>query len=237
MFEQFKTGNPIWVYYVDIDSDANLIVPQLLRGRLGEEYQVDQKKFPNYDFVKSTGKLSGTFDMTQRNVKLFYRKHSWGEVQDIEMYLALDAPTVIYDTVAGMPVGQPLPQGITIKAFQRVATKDGEFWYEIGSDQWIKYKKMHVVDNPFGNKEKIPSRLANQLTVLRLNNVKATIDYIPGKSVDVYDAPYGNPVDKVADGQPVTLIGKMSDNDQLTWYEIGPKKYISGNYVKIEEEE
>ncbi|MFR0772014.1 MAG: hypothetical protein ACLSH6_10030 [Limosilactobacillus pontis] len=46
-------------------------------------------------------------------------------------------------------------------------------------------------------------RLANQLTVLRLNNVKATIDYIP-VSVDVYDAPYGNPVDKVADGQSVT---------------------------------
>lgn len=237
MFEQFKTGNPIWVYYVDIDSGANLIVPQLLRGRIGEEYLVDKKKFPNYNFVKAEGALRGAFDMTQRSIKLFYRKQSWGEVQDIDMYLALDAPTVICDTVEGIPVGQPLPQDITIKAFQRVATKDGQFWYEIGANQWIKYEKMHVVDNPFGDKEKISSRLAKQLTVLRLNRVKATIDYIPGKAVDVYDAPYGNRVDKVADGQAVTLIGKLSDNDQLTWYEIGPEQYVSGNYVKIDEEE
>ena len=236
MFEKFKTGNPIWVYYVDIDSGANLIVPQLLRGRIGEEYQVDQKKFPNYDYVKAEGELTGTFDMTQRNIKLFYRKKSWGEVQDIDMYLELKAPTVVYDTVEGMLVGQPLPQDITIKAFQRVATKDGQFWYEIGADQWIKYEKMHIVDNPFEGEKKIPSRLENQLTVLRLNNVKATIDYIPGKAIDIYDAPYGNRVDKIDDGQEVTLTNKLSDN-QLTWYEIGDKRYVSGNYVKIDEEE
>jgi hypothetical protein len=236
MFEKFKTGNPIWVYYVDIDSGANLIVPQLLRGRIGEEYQVDKKKFPNYNFVKVEGDLTGTFDMTQRNVKLFYRKQSWGEVQDINMFLELEAPTTVYDTVEGMPVGQPLPQDIIIKAFQRVATKDGQFWYEIGADQWIKYEKMHVVDDPFNNDQDIPSRLENQLTVLHLNNIKATIDYIPGKSVDVYDAPYGNQVDKVDDGQEVTLTKRLSDSDELTWYEIGPKQFISGNYVKIEED-
>ncbi len=236
MFEKFKTGNPIWVYYADIDSGANLIVPQLLRGLIGEEYQVDKKKFPNYNFVKVEGDLTGTFDMTQRNVKLFYRKQSWGEVQDINMFLKLEAPTVIYDTVEGMPVGQPLPQDIIIKAFQRVATKDGQFWYEIGADQWIKYEKMHVVDDPFNNNQDIPSRLENQLTVLRLNNIKATVDYIPGKSVDVYDAPYGNQVNKIDDGQEVTLTKRLSDSDELTWYEIGPKQFISGNYVKIEED-
>ena len=32
MIDKFKTGNPIWVYYNDIDSGANLTVPQLLRG-------------------------------------------------------------------------------------------------------------------------------------------------------------------------------------------------------------
>ena len=237
MFEQFKTGNPIWVYYIDIDSGANLIVPQLMRGRIGEEYRVDKKQFPNYNYVKATGALTGTFDMTQHNVKLYYRKESWGEVQNMNMFLALEAPTTIYDAVAGMPVGQPLPQDITIKAFQRVATKDGQFWYEIGPDQWIRYEKMHVVDDPFAGKHVIPSRLENQLTVLRLNNIKATIDYIPGKAVDVYDAPYGNQVTKIPDGQEVKLIGKLSDNDQLTWYEIAPKQYVSGNYVKIDDED
>ncbi|WP_367329537.1 hypothetical protein [Limosilactobacillus sp.] len=45
--------------------------------------------------------------MTQRSIKLFYRKKSWGEVQNIDMYLKLEAPTVIYDTAEGMPIGQP----------------------------------------------------------------------------------------------------------------------------------
>lgn len=238
MFEQLKTGNPIWVYYVDIDSGANLIVPQLLRGRIGQEYQVEKKKFPNYRYIKTVGDLSGTFDMTQRSTKLFYRKQNWGEVQNIEMYLALDAPAAVYDTVEGMPVAQPLPQDITVKAFHRVATKDGQFWYEIGPDRWVKYDKMHTVDNPFDpHHEKIPSRLEKQLTTLPLHKVKGRIDYIPGKSVDVYDAPYGNPVSKIEDGQEVVLIGKLSDGEEITWYQLGPDRYVSGNYVKIEDPE
>ena len=36
MIDKFKTGNPIWVYYNDIDSGANLTVPQLLRGFIGQ---------------------------------------------------------------------------------------------------------------------------------------------------------------------------------------------------------
>lgn len=238
MFEQFKTGNPIWVYYVDIDSGANLVVPQLLRGQLGQAYQVEKKEFPHYRYVKTEGQTAGTFDMSQHSVRVFYRKENWGEVQAIEMFLRLDAPTVIYDTVNGMPVGQPLPEDITIKAFNRVATKDGEFWYEIGADQWIKYDQMHVVDDPFGGpSKKINSRLAQRLTVLPLHDIPATVDYIPGKSVDVYDSPYGEAVDKLADGQEIKLTGKLSDNNEITWYQIAPDRYISGNYVHVNDEE
>lgn len=238
MFEQFKTGNPIWVYYIDIDSGANLVVPQLLRGRIGQLYKVPKKEFPHYRYVKTDGVLEGTFDLHQRSVKIFYRKKNWGEVQDVEMFLALDGPAVIYDTVKGMPVGQPLPQDITIKAFERVATKDGEFWYEIGPNQWIKYDKMHVVDDPFNPKnEKIGSRLAKRLTILPLHNIKATIDYIPGKAIDVYNAPYGETSGKISDGTAVKLTGKLSDNNEITWYQIGPDKYVSGNYIKITEDD
>lgn len=107
MIDKFKTGNPIWVYYNDIDSGANLTVPQLLRGFIGQEYQIEQKQFPNYRYVKTEGETKGTFDMRQRIVHLFYRKQNWGEVQSIEMYLHLDAPTQVFDTAGGMPVGAP----------------------------------------------------------------------------------------------------------------------------------
>ena len=235
MIDKFKTGNPIWVYYNDIDSGANLTVPQLLRGFIGQEYQIEQKQFPNYRYVKTEGETKGTFDMRQRIVHLFYRKQNWGEVQSIEMYLHLDAPTQVFDTAGGMPVGVPLPADITVKSFHRVATKNGQFWYEIGADQWIKYDQMHVVDNPFNQdirKEK--SKLINNLTVIPLKNVHAKVDYLHNKSINVYDAPYGNKVAEIPNGETITLIGKLNDNDEITWYQVGRKKYITSNYIQIE---
>ncbi|MGY0223981.1 hypothetical protein ACW186_11210 [Limosilactobacillus fermentum] len=31
----FRTGNPIWVYYTDVDTGINLRVPTLLKGMAG----------------------------------------------------------------------------------------------------------------------------------------------------------------------------------------------------------
>ncbi len=58
--------------------------------------------------------------MRQRIVHLFIGNRIGGEVQSIEMYLHLDAPTQVFDTAGGMPVGAPLPADITVKSFHRV---------------------------------------------------------------------------------------------------------------------
>lgn len=238
MLDKFKTGNPIWVFYTDIDTSENLIVPQLMQGFMGQEYAVDQKQFDGYRFVKSDGDLQGTFDSQQHNVHLYYRKDNWGEVQDIEMYLRLDANTTVFDAPNGMPVGAPIPEGITIKAFHRVATKSGEFWYEIGSDQWIKYDHMEVVENPFkAEDQEFQSKLAQNMSVIPMKPVKATIDYLPHRSIDVYDAPYGEKVNELPNGQIITIYGKMSDNGEITWYKVGDNQFITSNYVKLEEQD
>ena len=238
MLDKFKTGNPIWVYYTDIDTNENLTVPQLLQGYMGQTYQVAQKDFPNYRFVKSEGDLTGTFDMSQRRVHLYYRKDNWGEVQDIEMYLRLDANTPVFDNPNGMQVGAPIPEGIVIKAFHRVATTSGEFWYEIGSDQWIKYDQMEVVDNPFKAEDQdFQSKLNEQMSVIPMKPTKATIDYLPHRSIDVYDQPYGEKVNELPNGQIITIYGKMSDNGEITWYKVGEQQFITGTYVKLEDED
>ena len=237
MLNKFKTGNPIWVYYNDIDSGANLTVPKLLRGFIGQEYQIEQKKFPNYDYIETEGDLTGNFDTQQKIVRLLYRKQSWGEAESIEMYLQLEAPTQCYDTAAGMPVGNPLPQDIVVKAFHRVATKDGQFWYEIGADQWVKYDHMHIIDNPFvDDPSKLKSKLVDNLSVIPLHKVKATVDYLHNKSINVYDAPYGNKVAEIPNGNEVTLVGKLNDNDEITWYQIGENQYITSNYIQINDD-
>lgn len=234
MLNQFKTGNPVWVYYIDIDSGANLIVPQLLRGRMGEEYQVDKKKFHNYSFIKADGAMHGTFDMGQHNVKLFYRNDDWTSVEEVDTYLQINKTATVRDRVNGMPVGNPVPAGITLKAFEKVTTKDGAEWYEIGSGQWIKFASMKIVSDPFNPKhEKIESRLAKQLTILPLNNVKGVVDYLPGEAIKTYDAPYGNVVAKIPNGQEVKIINRLNDNGEVTWYQLDNKQYVTGNYIKI----
>lgn len=238
MLDKFKTGNPIWVYYTDIDTNENLMVPQLLQGYLGQTYEVDQKDFPKYRFVKSEGDLTGTFDMSQRSIHLYYRKDNWGEVQTIEMYLRLNAMTPVFDNPNGMQVGSPIPEGIVVKAFHRVATKSSEFWYEIGSDQWIKYDRMEVVDNPFKAEDQdFQSKLSEQMSVIPMKPTKATIDYLPHRSIDVYNKPYGEKVNELPNGQIITIYGKMNDNDEIIWYKVGEQQFITGNYVKLEDQD
>ena len=238
MEDKFKTGNPIWVYYTNIDTGENLVVPQLLRGFMGEEYSVKKKQFDGYQFVKSEGELTGKFDDQPHSIHVYYRNKNWGEVESIEMYLHLDAVTAVYDMPNGMQVGTPFPDDIVLKAFHRVATKSGEFWYEIGSDQWVKYDKMTIVDNPFKTEdEDFQSKLADNMAVIPMKKTKAVIDYLPGRSIDAFNKPYGDKVGEIKDGREITITGKMSDNDEIIWYKVGNGMFITGNYVKLEDQD
>lgn len=236
MLEHLKTGNPIWVYYIDIDSQENLTVPQLLRGADGSEYHVERKDFPHYRYVKLEGPADGTFDMQRKAVRLYYRKDSWQQVEATDLYLHLDQTTTVFDRVGGLPINEPLPGGIVIKAFHRVDTADGETWYELGADQWVKYEGMRVVNNPYGSDDD-DRPFADQFTILPLKNVQGTIDYLPNKEVDVYDAPYGKRVATLPDGKRVDISGKLNDNGEITWYKIGDHQYVTGNYVIVDHED
>lgn len=233
MANSYKLGNPIWVYYHDIDTNENLQVPKLLRGVVGESYQVDKKKFPNYRFIKADTDLSGTFDMRQHQIHLYYRKDNWAEVQkNISMYLHLDAPTPMYDLPGGMQVGAALPRDIIVKAFARVATKTGEFWYELGADQWVLYDHMRVVKNPFDERPTAPTGGRGE-QVSTISATPAVVDFVPGRSIDVYDNPFGRVVGSVKNGDKLTITGKQSDSTGVTWYKAARIGYISSLYVKL----
>ena len=89
LMKSLKTGRPFWVYYQDIDSGANLAVTQLIRGSENDGYTVVKKEFPQYKLIKTDGQTSGKFDGSQENVHFYYRKKSWCEIEDINMYLYL----------------------------------------------------------------------------------------------------------------------------------------------------
>lgn len=232
MTSSYKLGNPIWVYYTDIDTNENLQVPKLLRGITGESYTVKAKKFPNYRFMKADSDLEGTFDMQQHQIHLYYRKEDWAEVQkNISMYLHLEAPTPMYDLPNGIQVGAALPRDIVVKAFARVATRTGQFWYELGADQWVLYDHMSVTKDPFDEKESPSTERGAQVTSIKA--VPAVVDFVPGRSIDIYDSPFGRVTGSVKNGDKLTITGKQSDSTGVTWYKADGQGYISSLYVKL----
>lgn len=234
----FKTGRPIWVYYLDIDSGSNLQVPQLVRGYEGDDYTIVKREFPQYKLVKTTGETVGNFDGNQQDVHFYYRKKSWGEIEDIDLYLSLAKPTQQFDQVAGMPIDKPLPGNMYVRSFKRVATTTGEFWYEINADRWIKFdvNSMKIThDDPFAKEPPVKDGPAADLRVLPLNKIKATVDYLKGGHLYTYDYPYGESTGTVANGQDLVLVGRLEDENGVTWYQDESRGFINGAYVHLNE--
>lgn len=236
MVHIIKQGNPIWIYYEDIDSGENVQMPKLLQGQEGEPFTVTPPKFPKYKLVKTEGDLKGTFDMQQRSIHLFYRKKAWGEIERIELYIHLAKPVQQYDAVNGLPVDEPLPGDFYVKSFERVATMKGEFWYNVNADRWIKFdvntmKISH--DDPYAKVEPAQNGPASQLTILPLNNVPATVDYTAGGHLFTYKRPYGEANGTVENGHQLTLVGRLNDNNGVTWYQDKDLGFINGSYVRL----
>lgn len=234
-----KTGRPIWVYYQDLDSGNNLEVPQLVRGYENEDYTIEQKEFPQYKLMKTEGKTTGSFDGSQENVHFYYRKKSWGEIEDIDMYLFLEDSATQFDQVEGMPIDHPLPGQMYVRSFERVATTNGEFWYEVNADRWIKFdvNTMKIIQkDPFA-KEPVKDGPVTELRVLPLNKVKATVDYLKGGHLYTYEYPYGESTGTVANGQDLVLVGRLEDENGVTWYQDETRGFINGAYVRLANQE
>lgn len=223
-------GMPIWAYYINIDDQSNILAPQLLKGLYGQHYDVEKTTFDKFRFIESEGQLTGTFGDTPGIVKLYYRQANWAEMESVDMYLLLKENTTIYDGIEGLKTASSLPEGMTIRAFKRVATTDGEFWYEISPDQWVLYKDMEITDNPYENIEL--SATGEQLIFEPVGEVTAEIDYIPGKKIQAYNKPYGKITNELEDGTEIVVVARSSDNG-VTWYKIQGNEFINGSYVKL----
>ena len=75
------------------------------------------------------------------------------------------------------------------------------------------------------------------MAVIPMKKTKAFIDYLPVRSIDAFNKPYGDKVGEIKDGQEITITGKMSDNDEIIWYKVGNGMFITGNYVKLEDQD
>ncbi|WP_137597333.1 MucBP domain-containing protein [Paucilactobacillus kaifaensis] len=231
MTESFRSGVPVWVYYIDIDTKANIQLPQLLRGLIGQHYTATQVKFHNFKFVEADSDYTGTFDDQPHTIRMYYRRKDWAEVQEVhDMFLKLSSPTMVYDMVNGLPRNTTYPAGTILHAFKRVATSNGKFWYEIGPDQWVEYRQMSISKNPYS--DRMPKSEEQELVVTPLNNMPGRIDYIPNKMIQVYDQPYGKIINELEHDTTISITGKATNSDGVVWYEINKRGFVNGTYVK-----
>lgn len=234
MNRSFKTGTPIWVYYMDIDSHENLRVPQLLQGFIDDDYNVDKLEIPGYRFIKNEGELRGSFDMKPHTIKLMYRHENWETVEDVDIFLRIKESTPVYDMVGGMPVGQPIAPGIIIKSFQRVTTFDHQVWYEVAADQWAKFddSQLELVDQPFPELNLHPEPATTTLAENKIN-ATGTVNYVTGGSLPIYDAPYGKVVDHAADGVSFTISAELDDDNGVKRYHVSHRGYVNAMYIDL----
>lgn len=232
MTESFKTGVPVWVYYIDIDTKANIQLPQLLRGLIGQHYTAKQVQFDNFKFVNANADYTGTFDEEPHTIRMYYRRKDWAEVEEVhDMFLKLSAATEVYDMVNGLPRHTTYPAGMVLRAFKRVATSNGKFWYEVGPDQWVEYHQMSISKNPYEGR--LPkSDDEEELVVKPLDNMQGRIDYIPHKMIQVYDRPYGKIVNELEHDTTISLTGTATNSDGVVWYEVNHRGFVNGTYVK-----
>lgn len=193
-------------------------------------------EIPRYKFFKATGPLTGTFTERQQAVHLYYRRANWHKLKMVTRFLKTRQVIPAYDKVEGLTVDQ-FPAAIVLRAFQLVETDDQAVWYQVNADRWIKATPatITVLDHDPYDHQTVTDRPHWQadMTVLPLHQQPATVDYVPGRQLTVYDQIYGQPVATVPDGVTVTLINQINDANGVRWYETSDHNFINGAYLHL----
>ncbi|GKT04283.1 MucBP domain-containing protein [Furfurilactobacillus sp. WILCCON 0119] len=235
MNEQVVEGIPVWVYYTDVDSGDTLLDPKLVRGNIGDHYTIDIPEFANYRLFRHSGDLDGVFSTDQQEVRLFFRTADWAEVEKVHMYATIQEDLPTYDQPDGELQALEMPIGSVWRVFSRIATDNGEFWYNMGINQWVMYKP-----NAFTLSSKSAQTVAREEAPLPEHDwdvqpiaARGAIDFVDGQSVSYYSEPYGRPAGTVPNRSAVIIEGEISDPSGVVWFQLQGLGFINSMYVKL----
>ena len=234
MSEKLVEGVPVWVYYTDVDSGKTLVEPKVLRGAIGDHYEVKVPEFANYRLLHHTGNLDGVFTNQQQEARLYFRESDWAEVEKVQMYATIQEDVPTYDRPDGELQALEMPVGSVWRVFSRIATNNGEFWYNMGTNQWVMYKPNAFTLN------NSPVRPTSHHDEPKEHNwdiqpvsARGTIDFVDGKSVSYYAEPYGRPSGTIANRSVVVINGEVSDPSGVVWFQLQGLGFINSMYVKL----
>ncbi|WP_143463578.1 MucBP domain-containing protein [Levilactobacillus enshiensis] len=225
---QRQWGRPIVTYLIDYDNGQLLKLPTMHRGRLDERYQLTPPEVSGYRIFQAQGAQRGQFSQQTHRVIYFYRRDAWQTVQRVHQYVLLTADHQIVNQPAGQAYGYQFPANSLWRLFVVVTRTDGSVWYNLGGEQWLAATETTLRDHPLPTG--LPQRHHwNVQPFARLGSV----DYVPHAAVTIFKEPYGESIGQLDHGEPLDVRGRVVDDQNLVWYQIGPDAYISAHYVRL----
>lgn len=223
--------SPVWVYYKNIATGDELHEPTRLDGEAGAPYEIAILDIANYQYIDTSGSLTGLFGSLPQSLELYYRPQEWQAVHRINMFIETVTSVQVFlepDNLSNVTTNL---NPNTFWATQlRAISGNGQFWYQIGDYHWIRYDatQMELSDtapeveniNYFNDAEKSKS-----------NQPNAVVNFLPDRSIEVYAEPYGLPIGSVSDSDFVAITEEIHDDNNIVWYKIATKGWINSIYI------
>ncbi|MBM7616837.1 hypothetical protein JOC36_000370 [Weissella uvarum] len=229
-------GMPVWVYAKNIDDNRPVAPSRLINGGVGESYAVEPADLPGYQYVKSEGATSGVLDAQTHVVTFYYRPDSYLEAQNLEdKYLHIKTAVPVYDDFSTEPTTVKLWPGMVVKVVKRVATKDGTFWYQMADSRWVRFDMHEMALTNDDGQAKDPNGGWQMQRVWEPVSWQAqgTIDFVPGRTLNVYDQPYGQVIGTIENQVPVQITEQVTDDADNIWYHLDQMGWVASIYVHI----
>lgn len=222
-------GQPIISYLVDYDTGRLLQLPSILRGRLGTPFSLTPPPVTNYHIFQAQGQQRGTFTDQPGQVVYYYRRDSWQTVQRVHQFVFLQSDHQVYDEPNGRAYGYQFPTDSLWRLFMVITLTNGDEWYNLGGEQWLRAQETVRRDHQFIDLHLPAPAKWHPQAFSRIG----TVDYIPHQAVSIYREPYGETAGQLKHGEALDIRGRVVDDQQLVWYQIGPAAYINARYVRL----
>lgn len=222
-----EQGQPLLTYFLDYDNGHLLRKPEIKRGLLGAPYASVPPEFPFYRIFQAHGDHKGHYSRQSNQMTYFYRRNDWETVQQVHQFMELLVDHVIYDAPAGDPYTYQFPATSIWRVFTIITRQNHEKWLNLGGAQWIPMTDVERRDGPI--RPELPHRTWHPEPYDRLG----IVDYVTHQAVTVFEEPYGASNGEIENGATIEIRGRIIDDQQLIWYQIGPDTYINARYTRL----
>lgn len=125
--------------------------------------------------------------------------------------------------------GQYLQHGTKWVLNYKIKDSKGKYWFNVGTNAFIPAEYVTVNDI-----SKIPNKDGSADSATPFSGV-ATINYVPGYGIAVWDGAKGNPIGKyLQHGTRWKVFEKTTAADGSVWYKVATNEWIPAQYVIID---